>query len=41
MAAISCARAFAASLTAVNTLPHALAGVDGVSPDLADLLAEV
>ena len=39
--AISCARAFATSLTAVNALPHAFAGVDGVSPNLADLLAEV
>ena len=37
MVAISCARAFATSLTAVNALPHALAGVDGVGPDLADL----
>ena len=40
MVAISCARAFATSLTAVNALPHALAGVDGVSPDLGDLLTE-
>ena len=40
MIAISCARAFANSLVAVSTSPHALAGVDGRMPDLADLLGE-
>ena len=40
MIAISCARAFANSLVAVSTSPHALAGVDGRMPDLVDLLGE-
>ena len=40
MIAISCARAFANSLVAVSTSPHALAGVDGRMPDLEDLLGE-
>ena len=40
MIAILCARAFANSLVAVSTSPHALAGVDGRMPDLVDLLGE-
>ena len=40
MIAISCGRSFANSLVAQSSHPHALAGVDGEMPYLAELLSE-
>ena len=40
MIAISCGRSFANSLVAQSSHPHALAGVDGEVPHLAELLSE-
>ena len=41
MQAVACARALAASLVAPSAVPTAQAGVDGATPDLADLFGAV